>query len=329
MKVTNVEKIFQLINETADIIREELDCTELEALAETGENWFHGEVLQPELSELASKKLKKKYQELLIETLDREDIRKGWQLAILKAMRTNVQANHQMTPDAIGILFAYLLDKFTGNKKDLAILDLAVGTGNLLFTVLNSMGDSINAATGVEVDDTLIRLAYTGANLLGQPVQLLHQDSLQPLLINPADIVICDLPIGYYPNEEGAASFKLKADEGLSFAHHLFIEQSMTYAKDGAYLFFLIPNNLFLTEEAKALHQFINETGFVQGIIQLPESMFNSKQTGKSIFILQKKGNEVKAPKQVLMVNMPKMSDRNATATVLKKMDDWINTEKR
>ncbi len=68
-------------------------------------------------------------------------------------------------------------------------------------------------------------------------MELFCQDSLQPLFIEPADAVICDLPVGYYPNDEGAEAFELKADEGHSFAHHLFIEQSVKHTKPGGYLF--------------------------------------------------------------------------------------------
>ncbi|HRF77540.1 MAG TPA: PDDEXK nuclease domain-containing protein, partial [Chitinophagales bacterium] len=44
-------------------------------------------------------------------------------------------------------------------------------------------------------------------------LELFHQDSLEPLFIDPVDTVICDLPVGYYPNDEGAEAFELKADK--------------------------------------------------------------------------------------------------------------------
>ena len=328
MITTNVESIYELITSTSSVIQEELGITEMEAIAETGENWFHNAVLQEELSELAVKRLKKNYQDKPLEQFSKEEIRKGWQLAVLKAMRSNVQANHQMTPDALGFLFGYLLEKFTKKQESLTITDLAVGTGNLLFSILNSVNKKEIHATGVEVDETLIKLAYCGANLIGLPIQFLHQDSLERLFTNPADAVVCDLPVGYYPNNQRAAEFKLHSENGMSYAHHLLIEQSFTYSKEGAYLFFLVPNNIFNTVEAQALNQFIKEEGYIQGMIQLPESLFQSKQSAKSILILQKKGKDIKAPKQVLLVNMPKLSDRAATASMLTKIDTWIEEEK-
>lgn len=55
MKMAPVEQLFTLFNETALVIQEELSCTYLEALAETGENLFHGSVLQDEISEITEK----------------------------------------------------------------------------------------------------------------------------------------------------------------------------------------------------------------------------------------------------------------------------------
>ncbi len=69
---------------------------------------------------------------------------------------------------------------------------------------------------GVEIDDILIRLAYVNANLQAHPVQLFNQDSLEPLFIDPVDAVVCDLPVGYYPNDSRAADYQLKAVEGHS-----------------------------------------------------------------------------------------------------------------
>ena len=51
----------------------------------------------------------------------------------------------------------------------------------------------------------LIRLAASTGDLLQQPVTLYRQDALQPLLIDPVDVVISDLPVGYYPDDKTAS----------------------------------------------------------------------------------------------------------------------------
>ena len=231
-----VESLFGIIDETATLLQEELACSYLEAVAETGENLFQGDVLQEEVSELTKKRLNKQYDEVSTSQLENEQIRKAFQFAILKGMKENVQPNHQMTPDSLGLFISYLVNKFTGDMNKLTILDPAIGTGNLLTTVLNQMPGKETQSIGVEIDEVLIKLAYVGADLQKHPLQLFNQDSLEPLFIDPVDLVLCDLPIGYYPNDVRAGDYELKAEEGHSYAHHLFIEQSMKHTKDGGYL---------------------------------------------------------------------------------------------
>lgn len=328
VKISTVEELFTVFNETALIIQEEISCTYLEALAETGENIFHGSILQEELTEINRKRLEKLYSQVRLEQFQNEDLRKAFQLVILKGMKENVQANHQMTPDAVGMFVAFLVNKFV-DKQSFTLLDPAVGTGNLLATVMNYLQPQreINAI-GIDVDDLLLTLAYVNANLQKHPIQFFNQDSLDPLYVDPVDAIICDLPIGYYPNDVRAMDYKLKADEGHSFSHHLFIEQSVRHTKDGGYLFLIIPNGLFESNQAKKLHQFLKENVIIQGLLQLPQTMFKSKQSAKSILIIQKKGEHVAVPKQVLLADLPSFSNKTAVETILAQIDHWIKENK-
>ncbi|MCM3569607.1 class I SAM-dependent methyltransferase [Neobacillus mesonae] len=326
MKVSPVEQLFTLFNETSLRLQEELECSFLEALAETGENLFHGSILQEELSELTTKWLKKQYEEIRMDQYSNEEIRKAFQLAILKGMKELSQPNHQMTPDSIGMLAAYLVGKFM-KEPSIRLLDPAVGTGNLLLTILNYI-DKKAEAVGVDIDDLLIKLAYINANLQQQPVQFFNQDSIEPLFIELADAVIADLPVGYYPNDVRASDYEVKADEGHTYAHHLFIEQSVRYTKPGGYLFFIIPNGLFESDQASKLHDYMKEHLLIQGILQLPLSMFKNKNAAKSIFIVQKKGDGIKPPKQALLVDLPSLSNKAEMDNILVKIDKWFKENK-
>lgn len=260
-----------------------------------------------------------------VEGATKEDIRKAIQIAILKGMRKGSQPNHQMTPDTLGLLVGYFVEQFFEErleKEKISILDPAVGTGNLLITVMNLLDGKVEA-TGVEVDELLIRLAAATADLTEQPVSLYRQDALQDLLVNPADAVVCDLPVGYYPNEEVALDYELCAAEGMSYAHHLFIEQSVNYTKEGGYLFFLAPTHLFESEQAKQLHKYIKNHAWIQAIIQLPDTMFANKAHEKSIVILQKQGEGFKAPKEVLLAKVPNMQNKQALAMFFEKVQMW------
>jgi len=326
--LSKIENLFTVINETADLLAAECKISYIEALAETGENLFQGTILQENLSEVTVKSLERKYDSVSLHTFDKEEIRKAYQLAILKGLKEGAQPNHQMTPDTIGLFLGYLVSKFIGQRNVLSILDPAVGTGNLLTTTLNYLAIENTNSYGVEVDDLLIRLAYINANLQEHPTQFYNQDSLERLLIDPVDVVVCDLPVGYYPNDLEASRYELKADEGHSYSHHLFMEQSIDHIKEDGYLFFIVPNSLFETKEAPKLNKYLKETAIIQGFIKLPLSLFKDERHGKSILILQKKGPEAKMPKQAILAELPKFSNVDAMNSIMKQMDQWFKDNK-
>ncbi|MFJ7730969.1 class I SAM-dependent methyltransferase [Lysinibacillus sp. NPDC097231] len=303
----NIEKLFGMLNDHAEKIEKEHNITLLEGVLDGLEAWLDGEV------------------DFSQEGATKEDIRKAIQIAILKGMRKGSQPNHQMTPDTLGLLVGYFVEQIFADRlgaEKISILDPAVGTGNLLLTVMNLLDGKIEA-TGVEVDELLIRLAAATADLTEQSVSLYRQDALQDLLVNPADAIVCDLPVGYYPNEDVALEYELCPSEGMSYAHHLFIEQSINYTKDGGYLFFLAPTHLFESEQSKQLHKYIQKHAWIQAIIQLPDTMFANKALEKSIVILQKHGNEFKAPKEVLLAKVPNMQNKQALAMFFEKVKMW------
>lgn len=302
-----IEKLFGMLNEHAEKIEKEQDTTLLEGVLDGLEAWLDGDV---DFSQQGATK---------------EDVRKSIQIAILKGMRKGSQPNHQMTPDTLGLLVGYFVEQIFADrlaKEKLTMLDPAVGTGNLLLTVMNLLDGKVEAS-GVEVDELLIRLAAATADLTEQPVSLYRQDALQDLLVNPVDAIVCDLPVGYYPNEEVALDYELCASEGMSYAHHLFIEQSVNYTKDGGYLFFLAPTHLFESEQSKQLHKYIQKHAWIQAIIQLPDTMFANKSLEKSIVILQKQGEAFKAPKEVLLAKVPNMQNKQALAMFFEKVKMW------
>lgn len=309
------EQIFKYVNDYAEKLVEQQEQDYLEALLQTLEDTLDGKF------------------EWQVDGATKEDMRKAIQIAILKGMRKSSQPNHQMTPDTLGLIVSHFVEQCF--KQQLAnggisVVDPALGTGNLLYTVMNALDGKVQA-TGVEVDDVLIRLAAATGDLIEQPVTLFRQDALENLLVDPVDAVVCDLPVGYYPNEEVALDYNLCATEGMSYAHHLFIEQSLNYTKEGGFVFLLVPASLFESDQAKQLHQYIKGHAWIQAVIQLPENLFSSKAHEKSILILQKQSEVIKAPREVLLAKVPNMSNREALAMFFEKVRIWKenNDQKR
>ncbi|SIT85157.1 class I SAM-dependent methyltransferase [Edaphobacillus lindanitolerans] len=301
---TNTELLFSFLDGHSARISEKEELLYLEALFETLKAWAEG-TISPEAEEAT-----------------KEEVRKAIQLAVLKGMKANAQPHHQMTPDSIGLLAGYLADRLSKGSRYVTLFDPAAGTGNLLFTVMNYM-DGRTAASAVEIDDLLIRISAVTADLLAQPVTLYHQDALRPLMVDPVDVVISDLPVGYYPDDENAAGFKLKADEGHSYAHHLFIEQSMRHLKKGGHGIFIVPANLFESQFATQLHTFLKEEAQIVAVLALPPGLFKSQAHAKSVLVL-KKPDLAGGPKpEVLLANAPDMTNIRALESFFAKVDAW------
>lgn len=320
MNQDNVELIFQWFDQAASKIEQAHNMTYLDSLIEAG-NWLFYKDEQGELSDTLSD-----LENINMDGFKKEEVRKGLQLAILKGMKGATQQHHYITPDSVAIFIGYLVQKFYHHSKEVTIFDPACGTANLLSAVMNQLSQNVTAF-GSEVDSTLIQLAYINANLQKNAIELFHQDSLRPLLMKPADLVVSDLPVGYYPDDENAKSFELKAEEGHSYAHHLFIEQSLKYTKEGGYLFFLIPNFLFESDQADRLHDFLHKQAHIIGLLQLPLSMFKSDKNAKSIFIIQKKGKQTTPPKKALLADLPSFKDVHAMNHMLKQIQEWFDKE--
>ncbi|WP_332689857.1 class I SAM-dependent methyltransferase [Halalkalibacter lacteus] len=326
MKDEKIEQLYIYLDDTATLLEENGFGTYLEGLVEAGENLFREEVRQS-LPHNQVKLLKQKLDKVVQQKFSPEEVRKAFQLAGLKGMKEAVQPHHSMTPDAVCLFISYLVNKVMGKRVDgAALLDLAAGSGNLVSTLLNHATTPLSAYA-FEVDETLLKLAFVTANLQKHELNLFHQDSIEPIAFQQVDVVVTDLPVGYYPKDDVAIDFELMASSGHSFIHHLMIEQAIKKTKAGGFLFFVIPNFLFEGEQAKQLHEFVKRETNILGLLHFPKSMFQSEQFGKSIFMLQKKGGNTKQPKQALLAELPSFTKKEALADMMNHINRWFEDE--
>ncbi|CDQ39311.1 MULTISPECIES: class I SAM-dependent methyltransferase [Virgibacillus] len=328
MEKTNVETLYEWLDQTTELIQHHVNEPYLESLSYTMEIVFSQEV-PVDIDESLSTKLKQALDELTIDAYSSEEKRKANQLAIIKGMTGSTQQQHLMTPETVSLMIGYLAGKLLSDKTDpVRVFDPAGGTGNLITAVLNQLVQEKEAFAS-EVDSTLIQLAVWNANLQKINIEFFHQDSLRPFLLDPVDLVVADLPVGYYPDDLRANEFKLKANEGHSYAHHLFIEQSLNYTIAGGYLLFVVPEFLFDSDQSDQLQQFIHEHAHMVGVLRLPDTAFKSEKHQKSILILQKKGHHTHSPKQPLLVKMPSFTNTNAMGDILGQINNWFQTYKK
>ncbi|MGY0693064.1 class I SAM-dependent methyltransferase [Virgibacillus sp. FSP13] len=322
MEKTNVEKLFDWIDQTSLMIQQNKNEPYLDSLATTLECLFNQNVTD-DVDDIVAQKIQHALKNLPFHSFETEEIHKAIQLAILKGMKDSTQQQHLMTPEAVALLIGYLAEKVTKGYEKLRVFDPACGTGSLLTTIVKQLKQPTEAF-GSEVDPTLIKLSLLNANLQKTNIEFFHQDSLGPFLLDPVDLVVADLPVGYYPDDIRANDYELKADEGHSYAHHLFIEQSMNYTNDGGYLIFVIPDFLFNSDQADKLHAYLQKNAHIIGVLRLPESAFKSEKSAKNILVLQKKGNQTSSPKQPLLVQLPSLKNAKAMNDILDQMNSWF-----
>ena len=324
MKETEVTELYSWIDDMTNEIVEQIDISYLDGLLDTLEALFYNEGPREENNEILVKNLEQKLNKINIDQYSVETIRKAVQLALIKAMKEHTQHQHLMTPEAVAMIIGYLVNKLMENHEGkITLFDPASGTGNLLFVIMEQIKHELEVYAS-EVDPLLLKLSLVNANLQKKEVEFFHQDSLSPLLLDPVDLVVTDLPVGYYPDDIQASKYELKSNEGHSYSHHLFIEQSLNHTKPDGFLVFIIPETLFTSDESESLHKFIRTYAKIVGVIQLPETAFASKEHAKSILILQKNGESESIYQQPLLVKLPSLSNAEAMEDIFGQMNAWF-----
>lgn len=329
-----VEEVFPKMQSALQVLQKATDLSYLECFAIFGEALVtQGKIAGDEfkLTDEQVAQLTASQQALTQAGLTPEQWRILVQLVLLQSYQVEkIQANHQITPDSIGYLVAYLLKHLCVTDDHVENLtDLTVGSANLLTTVagyLKQAGVKVKHLNGIDNDDLMLEIAAVNAGLQRVDVDLYHQDALGQWVINASDIIIGDLPVGYYPLDERVEQFKTKAKKGHSYVHHLLIEQALQNLRPAGWGVFLVPSNLFTTPEANSLVKTIQELGHFQGLLQLPAGLFTQQAGQKSLLLVQKQGKNTKQAGKVLLGTLPAIKDQQAWQRFLAELAQWKQT---
>jgi len=279
MDFEKIEQAYTYLLENVQVIQSDLATNFYDALVEQNSIYLDGET---ELEQV-----KENNQALKRLALRKEEWLKTYQFLLMKAGQTEpLQANHQFTPDAIGFIILYLLEGLTKDDQ-LDVLEIGSGTGNLAETLLNNSQKTLNYM-GMEVDDLLIDLSASIADVVNSSAVYIQEDAVRPHILKESDVIISDLPVGYYPNDEIASRFKVAATGEHTYAHHLLMEQSLKYLKKDGIAILLAPTNLLTSPQSDLLKKWLSGYADIIAVITLPEAAFGNKHNMKSIFVLKK-----------------------------------------
>ncbi|RQM95927.1 class I SAM-dependent methyltransferase [Staphylococcus warneri] len=263
----------------------------------------------------------------MLEQATLQDRRKAFQFAYLSLMQEeNIQANHQITPDSIGLILGFLVQRFTQDNDELHVVDIASGAGHLSAAVKEVLTETTIMHHLIEVDPVLSRVSVHLANYLEIPFDVYPQDAIMPLPLEESDIVIGDLPIGYYPVDDRSKEMKLGFKEGHSYSHYLLIEQAVNALKGTGYAFLVVPSELFSGEHVKQLEKFITTETEMQAFLNLPSTLFKNEKARKSILILQKKKADVTKPVEVFLANIPDFKNPQQFQGFITELNQWMDT---
>ena len=287
MNFEKIEKAYGYLLENTQTIQNDLQTNFYDALVEQNAIYLDG---QTELT-----LVKENNQRLKDLNLNKEEWRRSFQYLLMKAAQTEpLQANHQFTPDGIGFLLVFLVDQLASSEK-VDVLEIGSGTGNLAQTLMNNCQRSLDYL-GLEIDDLLIDLAASMAEVMKADVNFAQGDAIRPQVLKESDVIISDLPVGYYPDDAIASRYQVASPQGHTYAHHLLIEQSLKYLKPGGIAIFLAPNDLLTSEQSPLLKKWMQDHAQVLAMVTLPENLFRSANLAKTIFVLRKQEEAVVQP---------------------------------
>lgn len=336
MSEKDMQSYFDKLNEANSLLKKSLKVSNIDSLAETLTNISDGKVYVendvPNKETVA--KLESIYKELKNLNLTPLQLKQSITVSIIKAQKDDKsEVNKLMTPDAIGLIASLIAYEILNvqDKKNVNIVDPTVGTGNLLIEVIEQLSMTekfkINAAA-LDNDDTLVALSKSFSEVMNLNLDAYHQDSIADWDITDIDLAVADLPVGYYPIDDNAKNFKTKSDEGHSYAHHLLIEQTMNNLNDGGIGIFIVPSQIFQTDQANKLSEWMVSSVYLQAVLDLPATLFASKEAQKAIVVLQKHGDNAKQIGNVLMGTIPDTNNPKLFEGFKDQLQDWAKNFK-
>ncbi|HEK9073987.1 class I SAM-dependent methyltransferase [Streptococcus equi subsp. zooepidemicus] len=282
MNFEKIEQAYELILENSQLIENNLKTHIYDAIVEQNSFYLGAQGASPQVA--------KNIETLKALQLTKEEWRQAYQFVLIKAGKTEpLQANHQFTPDAIGFIMLYILETLS-SQESLDVLEIGSGTGNLAHTILNHSHQAIHYL-GVELDDLLIDLSASIAEIMGSSAQFIQEDAVRPQLLKESDMIISDLPVGFYPNDDIASRYQVASSDEHTYAHHLLMEQALKYLKKDGFAIFLAPVNLLSSPQSHLLKQWLKGYAQVAALITLPEAVFGNPANAKSIIVLCKQSN--------------------------------------
>ncbi len=106
---------------------------------------------------------------------------------------------------------------------------------------------------------------------------------MRPQILKESQVILGDLPIGYYPDDQIASRYQVASPNEHTYAHHLLMEQSLKYLEKDGFAILLAPNDLLTSPQSDLLKGWLQEQANIVAMIALPPNLFGKAAMAKSI----------------------------------------------
>ncbi len=315
-----VEIVYKYLNEKVEYIRKAQEITYVESILHF-------------LNDIA----KENYEPLLDVESDKKILRLAFGYLMLKGYNTDQIEGVMVAPDSLSLIIAYLVklifeqDNVLREKDVINLTDGYVCGGQMLFSIMEQLSQEPKniSVNGIFYQNEVLEITAHLANILEVEVELFLQSSLKECQFKNNDIVVLDYDRKLHNTDSGAVDLShLELGSVTQHATLLTIENQVQSLVEGGYLIAVLESSIVDYPHYGQFLKLMNEKTHLQGILQLPMSMFKNSKRVKSIYFWQKQGEDVIEPETVLVTKFPGLNEREAFQQVLINMKNWFEINK-
>lgn len=305
-KISKSELLHDTIFKSIELLYEAKHRPFFDLLIDSLNNISNGEILTDFEDSSYVDKLNEIYAPIMDVDFNVEDIRLALQALLLRGFKEQFIPNGNTTPDSIGMLYTYLIDKMT-KADSLTIFDPFAGSGNLLFTISNYLNKDLKLIAS-DNDELMAKLLSAFADVLRCELEIYFQDCLT-LNFKNVDSIVFDMPY-----IEGGADYK-------AYEYILHFKDML---KEDGFMIGLLGNDFFDYDKDKTFKEALLSDSSIVGIIELPDEMFKSIKPKIILIIKKKKIDNLKC----FMVKLPSFKDVKAFNDSLIDVEAWFEKNK-
>lgn len=291
---SNFELLYDIFDDSIKKLYEIKKDDYLKLLCITANNLSKGEISISCTSEDETY-LEELYSKISDIDLNVDDIKKAFMMHVLKAFKEQEIPFAYHTPDKIAQIMSFIGAKLVEDVDNPKVLDPLCGTGNLLFTFLNTLNEDEQEIFSCEIDQELVRVCEAMSNLLDYKVEIFNQDTLTTNFSN-MDLIISDV-----------------TDEPSHVIYHL------NSLKESGYMVLLMKNSLLSSPVFK---EELFKQASLLGVVTFDQDLF--KGESRSIVIIKKDTSN----KNCLLMEIPSFENQMNVTKKIIELQDWLGRKR-